>query len=160
MRKHWKDGAAPILRAQLEALESQPWRMSDGRMSDAQADLQIQNLAWANGLNTSHPRLTATNKIAELKAAGDYRELNRMYLLNGLNFESEQEQRNLIRWQGMQQKWAQEPSPEERQAEAGRLEAEQAEAARIEARALEIVAAESLAALERARAKARREITK
>lgn len=160
MKKHWKDGAFPALRAQLEELESQPYRMSDGRMSEAQSDLQIQNLAWANGLNTSAPRMTATEKIAELRAAGEagLRELNRLYTLQGINFESEQEKSNMVRWEAMQRKWAQEPSAEERQAESLKQAEEAQAAALVEARALAIVASEHAAALERARKQARKEL--
>lgn len=158
MRKHWKEGASPILRAQLEALESQPWRMADGRLSEAQADMQLQNLAWANGLNTSAPRMGAVEKIAELRAAKDFRELNRLYLLSGLDREAEQQQSNQIRWAAMQQKWALEPSAEERQAESLAAAAAAAREAEIEARALAIVAEQNRAALDKARAQARKEL--
>ena len=71
---------------------------------------------------------------------------------------AEQEARNMLRWQGMQQKWAMEPSNEERQAEALAAAATAAHEAEIEARALAIVAEANRAALAKARAQAKREI--
>lgn len=172
MKEHWKN-ASPLVRAQIEALLSEPYQCAevaiddkretfvkkDSGKSNAQAYKQMMDLCWSFGFDCDPPPTPAADKIAALKAANDHRELNRLYLLQGLNFEAEQEQRNAIRWQAMR-KWASEPSDAERQAEELAKAEAQAVEAQIEFRAREIIAQQDRAALDKARAQARKELTK
>src|SRR5215207_9364444 len=156
-KKHWKEGAGAIVRQQIEALLAEPWRMTDGRLSQAQSEKQLMDLVWSIDLDCDAPSQSATEKVNALKVAGDFRELNRCYMLQGLNFEAEQEQRNMVRWTAMR-KWAAEPSREESAAADMQRAAEQAREAEIDACALAIVAEENAAMLARARKQARKEI--
>jgi hypothetical protein len=156
MKPNWRT-AHKSVREQIERLLEQSWKMADGRMSAAQSWKQAADLAWANGCDIEPPATPASDKIAELRTAGDFRTLNRLYMLQGLDIEAAQEKANVVRWQAMR-KWAAEPSNAERQAaDLQRAEAE-AVAAQVEARAMAIVAEQNRAALEKARAVARREI--
>jgi hypothetical protein len=159
MKKHWTEAAGASVSEQIAALLAGPHRMSDGRASLAQSWLQAMNLAWSVQTDTDPPPTPASDKIAELRAAGDFRELNRLYLLQGLDVEAAQEQRNLIRWQAMR-RWASEPSPaERREADLARAQAE-AHEAEVEARAQQILAEQNRAALEKARQQARKELAR
>lgn len=156
-KPHWKNASA-IVREQIEALLAQPYRMTDGRMSEAQAQKQAMDLIWSYGFDCDRPEPKVSQKLAELREAKDFREINRLHLLSGASFEEEQEQRNLVRWQAMR-KWASEPSAAEQAAESLAKAAGAAREAEIEARALAIVAEQNRAALERAREQARQELS-
>jgi hypothetical protein len=159
MKPHWKEAAGASVREQIAALLAGPYRMTDGRTSLAQSWKQAMDLAWSVQTDTDPPPTPAGDRIAELRAAADFRELNRLYLLQGLDVEAAQEQRNLIRWQAMR-RWASEPSAaERREADLARAQAE-AHEAEIEARALAIVAEQNRAALEKARQQARKELAR
>ena len=161
MKNHWKSlPEASGLRRNLEALLAEPYVMTDGRKSTAQADKQAMELAWSHGLDTDPPRTFAIDRINSLKVQGTpdaLRELNRLYQLEAINLEAEAEQRNVVRWTAMR-RWAAEPSTAELQAEQAKRADEAAREALIESRALAIVAEENRAALERARAQARKEM--
>lgn len=157
MKKHWKEAASPGLRRDIEALLAQPYVMTDGRLSTAQADMQVMELVFSHGLDCDPPRTCARDKIAELKAAGtidSLDELNRLYRQESINLEADAEQRNLVRYRAME-RWRREPSREVMQQQQA---AAAAHAAAVEARALAIVAEENAAALERARQRARIEL--
>jgi endonuclease/exonuclease/phosphatase (EEP) superfamily protein YafD len=148
MRPQYQQAASPAVREQIEALLAK---------GTASARAQCQDLAWSYGVDLPAPPTPISDRIAALKAAGDMREINRLYTLQGANFEAEQEQRNLVRWTAMR-KWAAEPSREESAAADMKRAADAVREAEIEARAMAIVAAENAAALEKARKQARKEI--
>jgi len=156
MKPNWRT-AHPSVRDEIARLLEQPWKMSDGRTSPAQSWMQASTLAWSVGTDIEPPTTPATERINALRATGDFRELNRLYMLQGLDVESRQELANVTRYNAMR-RWASEPSNAERQAaDLQRAEAE-ALTAQVEARALAIVAEQHRAALEKARVAARKEI--
>jgi hypothetical protein len=150
VKKHWKQSGSAILIRQMEEISAQP-------VCPADADNEMAELAWSRGFDVDRPRTPSSDRIAALRAAGDFRTLNRENMLRGLHIDAEKEARNVTRWNAMR-KWASEPSHEERQAEELQRAKEAADLAAVEARAQELLAADNRAALERARAKAKKEL--
>jgi hypothetical protein len=158
MKPRWTE-AHPSVREQVTALLAQPYRMTDGRMSEAYAWKAAADFVWSRGYDLDPPRTPATEKIAALRAAGDFRELNRLYLLQGLDIEAAQEGRNLIRYNAMARWRAENSATETREADLARAQAEAREA-EVEARAQQILAEQNRAALEKARQQARKELAR
>jgi hypothetical protein len=149
MKKHWRQSGSAILIRQMEEILAQP-------VTVPEAENEAAELAWSRGYDVDPPRTPAMDRIAELRAVGDYRTLNREHALRGLHIDAEKEARNLTRWNAMR-RWASDPSNEERQAEELKRARQEAEMAAIEARALAIVAEQNKQLLERARKQARAE---
>jgi hypothetical protein len=157
MKLHWRTAHISV-REQVEALLAQPYKMSDGRMSEAHSWKRAADLVWSRGYDLDPPRSPVSEKLAELRAAKDFSTINRLHLLNGASFEEEAEKANVIRY-GAMAKWRAQPSAEEQAAES----LKQAEAARlealVEARAQQLLADANGAALEQLRKQARKEIS-
>jgi hypothetical protein len=148
MKPQYQEAASPAAREQIEALLAK---------GTASARAECQDLAWSYGLDLPAPPTPVSDRLAALKAAGDMREINRLYTVSGANFEAEQEQRNVVRWTAMR-KWASEPSREETAAADMKRAHDAAREAEIEARAQRALAEHHRATLERYRARARKEI--
>lgn len=105
-RKHWKEGASPIVRGLIERALAEPYRCADEQLSWCEAWSRGAEIAISCGLDMDPPPTTATDRIAKLRAEKDFQTLNQLYRLENLNFEADREARALARWTGLR-RWAQ-----------------------------------------------------
>lgn len=156
MKPHWKTAPERIQR-QIEDNAARPVQVVGGHQSAAATWLATMLYAHRFGFAYDPPELSVTAELAELEKAEDRRSVVLFAQQNSV--ELAEEKKAQLRWDAFA-KWRSEPSNEE-VAEAARIEREAvAREAAIENRARQIIADEDATRLEKARARARKEIEK